>query len=111
MHALLGFGSLCLSWDRSSQDAKSLAYQHGAVALQGLQNAISAFSQVNADAVLATSVLLSWQANDFKAWQSLISGIRTVRNNSEKGTIAITDKIGCLIDARLSLYIRSSGSH
>lgn len=78
VHAFLGFGSLALAWDRSSQDAKSLAYQHGAVALQGLQNSLSTFSQHNADAILATSVLLSWQANDFAAWKSLTIGIRTV---------------------------------
>jgi len=82
VHAMLGFGSLSLAWDSGSQDAKSLGYRHGAVALQGLQNAINAFSQENADAVLASSVVLSWQANDFHAWQSLISGIRTVSGST-----------------------------
>lgn len=75
---MLGFGSLSLAWDRSSPDAKALGYRHGAVALQGLQHAINAFSQQNGDAVLATSILLSWQANDYRAWQSLVSGTRTV---------------------------------
>lgn len=78
IHAMLGFGSLSLAWDRASQEAKSLGYRHGGVALQGLQTAINVFSQDNADAVLASSVVLSWQANDFHAWHSLISGIRTV---------------------------------
>lgn len=75
---MLGFGSLSLAWDRGSQDAKNLGYHHGAIALQGVQNAIGAFSQENSDAILASSVLLSWQANDFRAWQSLNSGIRNV---------------------------------
>lgn len=80
IHAMLGFGSLSLAWDPGSQDAKSLGYRHGGMALQGLQTAINVFSQDNADAVLASSVVLSWQANDFHAWHSLISGIRTVVN-------------------------------
>ena len=97
VHAMLGFGSLSLAWDRGSQDAKSLGYRHGAVALQGLQNAINAFSQENADAVLASSVVLSWQANDFHAWQSLISGIRTV-SYSTSSMLAPLMTSGCESD-------------
>lgn len=82
MNALIGFGSLSLAWDRGSQEAKAIAYQRGASALQGVQSSLAHFSQENSDAIFATSVLLSWQANDFKAWQSLINGIRTVSARS-----------------------------
>jgi len=78
VHAILAFGSQSLAWERNSADAKNLAYYHGGIALQGLQNAISQFSRENADAVLAASILLSWQANDWRSWSSLVSGIRTV---------------------------------
>jgi len=42
-----------------------LAYQHRGSALKGLQEAIGAFSKENSDAVLAASILLSWQATDW----------------------------------------------
>ena len=65
VHAILAFGSSTLAWEQISADAKNLAYYHGGIALQGLQNAISMFSRENADAVLAASILLSWQANEW----------------------------------------------
>lgn len=42
-----------------------LAYQHRGLALKGLQEAIGRFSKGNSDAVLAASILLSWQATDW----------------------------------------------
>lgn len=42
-----------------------LAYQHRGLALKGLQEAIGRFSKQNSDAVLAASILLSWQATDW----------------------------------------------
>lgn len=89
MNALIGFGSLCLAWDRGAQDAKAVAYQHGASALQGVQSSLAHFSQENCDAVFATSVLLSWQANDFRAWQSLLNGIRTVSARTNLRTLSV----------------------
>jgi len=42
-----------------------MAYEHRGIALKGLQEAIGAFSPQNSDAVLAASLLLSWQATEW----------------------------------------------
>lgn len=42
-----------------------LAYQHRGFAFQGLQESIGNFSKGNSDAVLAASILLSWQVTDW----------------------------------------------
>lgn len=78
MHAILSFAGAAFAFESQAPDAKSLAYHHGGIALRGLQHAITNFSKDNADAVLGASILLSWQANDWRSWASLITGIRTV---------------------------------
>ena len=55
-----------------------VSYHHRGLALQGLQQAIGSFSRQNSDAVLAASILLSWQANDWHSWKSLVEGTSTV---------------------------------
>lgn len=67
MHAIFAFTAFSLAFRNGSVEAKSLAYQYGGTALQGLQDSISNFSQENADAVLLASRLLAWQANDWYA--------------------------------------------
>lgn len=43
----------------------SLAFEHRGKALKGLQEAISTFSRETSDAILAASLVLSWQATDW----------------------------------------------
>lgn len=83
VHAILAFSALSLAWESNSSEIKSLAYTHGGIALEGLQHAIASFSRDNSDAVLLASILLSWQANDWRSWVSLTSGIRTVVNSMQ----------------------------
>ncbi|PPJ57282.1 hypothetical protein CBER1_11534 [Cercospora berteroae] len=78
MHALLSFSANHLAWSRSSNETRNLHIQHGTVALRGLHEAIGNFSHQNADAVLACSLLLLWQATDWKSWSSLRAGIQSV---------------------------------
>lgn len=65
MHALLSFSANHLAWSRSSNETRNLHIQHGTIALRGLHEAIGSFSHANADAVLAASLLLLWQATDW----------------------------------------------
>jgi len=65
MHSILSFSASHLAWISQSHETKSLALQHGGTALRGLQQATANFSRANADAVLASSLLLSWQATDW----------------------------------------------
>jgi hypothetical protein len=42
-----------------------MAYEHKSIAMKGLHEASGAFSRQNSDAVLAASLLLSWQATEW----------------------------------------------
>ena len=78
MSALLTFSATHLAWITKSQETTNLAYYHRGVALNGLQSAIGNFSRENSDAILAASILLSWQASDWSGWTSLMQGISSV---------------------------------
>lgn len=65
MHALLSFSANNLAWSQSSDEIRNLHIQHGTIALRGLHEAIGGFSHANADAILAASLLLLWQATDW----------------------------------------------
>ncbi|SMQ47539.1 unnamed protein product [Zymoseptoria tritici ST99CH_1A5] len=78
MQALLSFSANHLAWSQSSDEFRNLHIHYGTIALRGLHEAIGNFSHVNADAVLAASLLLLWQATDWQSWSSLRAGIRSV---------------------------------
>jgi hypothetical protein len=65
MHAVLAFSANHLAWIAQSTETRHIAYHHGGIAMKGLHEAIGAFSKSNADAVLAASLLLSWQSTDW----------------------------------------------
>ena len=65
MHALLALSATHLAWLTDCPLTANMAYEHRGIALKGLQEAIGAFSRENSDAVLAASLLLSWQATDW----------------------------------------------
>jgi len=65
MHSLLGLSASHLSWLTECEATLQLAYQHRGLAFQGLQQSIGDFSKENSDAVLAASILLSWQVTDW----------------------------------------------
>jgi len=65
MSSLLAFSAAHLAWMTGSSETNNLAYYHRGVALKGLQEAIGSFSRQSSDAVLAASILLSWQATEW----------------------------------------------
>ena len=65
MSSILAFSATHLAWFTSVTENKNLAYYHRGVALKGLHGAIGDFSRENSDAILAASILLSWQAADW----------------------------------------------
>ena len=71
MHALLALSATHLAWLTDCPLTANMAYEHRGIALKGLHEAIGTFSRQNSDAVLAASLLLSWQATDW----SVDSGI------------------------------------
>ncbi|KAF1986788.1 hypothetical protein K402DRAFT_331637 [Aulographum hederae CBS 113979] len=78
MHAILSFSAAHLAWVAQSSVTRNLAFNHAAVALKGLHEAIGTFSKGNSDAVLAASILLSWQSTDWRGWASLMMGLNTI---------------------------------
>ncbi|KAF4301367.1 putative C6 transcription factor protein [Botryosphaeria dothidea] len=64
MHSILAFSASHLAWISQSTETRNLAIAHGGIALKGLHEAIGNFSRANSDAILASSLLLSWQATD-----------------------------------------------
>ena len=65
MSSVLALSATHIAWITNSVETKNLAYYHRGVALKGLQAAIGRFSRENSDAVLAASILLSWQASEW----------------------------------------------
>lgn len=65
MSALLALSASDLAWQTKNNDTYNLAYQHRGIALKGLHEAIGDFSRENSEAILAASILLSWQATEW----------------------------------------------
>jgi len=65
MNALLALSAAHLAWQTKNGDTEHLAYHHRGIALKGLHEALSTFSEHSSEAVLSASMLLSWQAKDW----------------------------------------------
>ncbi|KAJ5161893.1 hypothetical protein N7492_007285 [Penicillium capsulatum] len=78
MSSILGLSAFHLAFQTRDQDTKQLAYHHNYAAIQGLQTAIESITKGNSEAILAASILLSWQATDRHMWASLQQAISTV---------------------------------
>lgn len=78
LNALLALSASHLAWLTECPLTANLACEHRGRAMQGLQQAIGAFSRENSDAVLAASLLLSWQATDWRGWTQLMQGTSSI---------------------------------
>lgn len=65
MHSILAFSASHLAWISQSSETRNLAFHHAGIALKGLHEGIANFTKANSDAVLASSLLLAWQATDW----------------------------------------------
>ncbi|ODH24713.1 hypothetical protein ACO22_05269 [Paracoccidioides brasiliensis] len=83
MSAILALSSFHLAWMTQNPETENLAYHHRGIALKGLHEAIGSFSRENSDAILAASLLLSWQAKEWRSWASLQQGVSTVLNSMQ----------------------------
>jgi hypothetical protein len=86
MNSILAFSASHLAWITRNQDTKHLAYHHRGVAIKGLQKAIGAFSKENCDAILAASILLSWQTTE---WYDILS-VRQATEKKKREILTIT---------------------
>lgn len=71
MSSILALSAFHLAWITQNKETENLAYYHRGIAIKGLQDAISSFSRENCDAILAASMLLSWQATEWCAQNTL----------------------------------------
>jgi hypothetical protein len=78
MHALLALSATHLAWLTDCPLTANMAYVHRGIALKGLHEAIGEFSRGNSDAVLAASLLLSWQTKEWRGWTQLMHGTSSV---------------------------------
>ncbi|EHY54362.1 hypothetical protein HRR86_002051 [Exophiala dermatitidis] len=78
MNALLALSASHLASQTRNADTVNLAYHHRGVSLKGLHEAIGAFSRENSEAILAASIMLSWQSTEWRGWASLQQGVSTV---------------------------------
>ncbi|KAK4181455.1 hypothetical protein QBC36DRAFT_83363 [Triangularia setosa] len=78
LHALLAFSATHLAHLTDCPLVGNMAYEHRGIALNRLQEAIGCFSRENSDAILAASLVLSWQATDWKSWTQLMQGTSTI---------------------------------
>lgn len=72
-YSLLSLSASHLGWITRSSDLDNIAAQHQTSAYSALQKAVNTFTQANADAVFAASIILSWQAQD---WLVFLRGNR-----------------------------------
>lgn len=78
LHALLSFSAMHLAYLTGCPAVGNMAYEHRGIALKGLQEAIDTFSRETSDAILACSLVLSWQATDWRSWTQLMQGTSSV---------------------------------
>jgi hypothetical protein len=72
-HALLALSASHLAWLTNCPLTANMAYEHRGIALRGIREAIGTFLRENLDAVLAASLLLSWQATEWSVESMKIS--------------------------------------
>lgn len=75
MSSVLALSALHMAYVTGSQETLNISNHHRKIASKGLQAALGAFSKENCDAVLAASLILSWQASDWASLSTLQKGL------------------------------------
>ncbi|ROT35550.1 hypothetical protein SODALDRAFT_283694 [Sodiomyces alkalinus F11] len=78
MDSLLAFSAMHIASLTDCPIVGNMAYEHRGRALGGLKLAIGTFSGETLNAALAASLLLSWQATDWRTWTQLMQGACSV---------------------------------
>ncbi|KAH8585963.1 hypothetical protein B0O99DRAFT_645753 [Bisporella sp. PMI_857] len=78
MHSLLALSGSHLAWLTGCPLTANIAFEHRGIALKGLYGAIGSFLRENSDAVLAASLLLLWQATEWRDWTRLMHGTSSI---------------------------------
>jgi hypothetical protein len=77
-HAALSVSASRFAYGKDKAEYRLLAQKHQLRAVQGLRLSLAQLDKRNADAVLATSILLSWQAADAGSFASFTCGTASI---------------------------------
>ncbi|KAK6352965.1 hypothetical protein TWF696_004955 [Orbilia brochopaga] len=112
MEAILSLSAAHLASVTGSADSRQVSFQHGGVAMKGLQDELNRFSRANADACLAASVLLSWQTSDWNSWKLLMEGTTIIIQSMQswKHESEFSEFIASLEDANSGEALRTRPS-
>ncbi|KAJ5094928.1 hypothetical protein N7532_007219 [Penicillium argentinense] len=85
MSSLLAFSASYIAWITRNHQTRNLMLLYRGFALNGLRRSLYKLSESISEAVLAASILLLWQANEWQEWVLLQRGITTVFNTMTPG--------------------------
>ncbi|KAF2757154.1 hypothetical protein EJ05DRAFT_57176 [Pseudovirgaria hyperparasitica] len=80
MHAMLAFSASHLAWISQSSETRHLAGYYASLALRDVQQEVGNVNRSNADALLASSMLLQWVATDWRGWSTLVANSSHIMN-------------------------------
>lgn len=83
MDALLAFSAEHISNITGCPMVGKMVFEHRSHAMVGLGKALASFSEGNSDAILAASLVLSWQATDWRSWTQHMQGTRGIIGNMD----------------------------
>ena len=77
-HSLMAMSASHVAWLTKSIEADSVAAKYQILASKGIREALTHFSRENADAILASSIMLSVQVNEWRSFKAVGQGISAV---------------------------------
>ncbi|OKL63614.1 hypothetical protein UA08_01014 [Talaromyces atroroseus] len=107
MNGILALSALHMTYVTGSKDILNLSHHYRKTASKGLQNALGTFSQANCDAILAASLVLSWQATDWESISTLQKGIIYVLDSMHPSWKE-SSEIAQILDSQRILRTRNS---
>ena len=77
-YSLMAMAASHVAWMTKSLEADSIAANYQSLASKGIREGIANFSKENADAILASSIMLSVQVNEWRSYKAVGQGISAV---------------------------------
>ena len=77
-HSIMAMAASHVAWLTKSIEVDSVAANYQSLASKGIREALTHFSRENADAILASSILLSVQVSEWRSFKAIGQGISAV---------------------------------
>ena len=82
-YSIMAMSASHVAWLTKSIEADSVAAKYQLLASKGIREALTCFSRANADAILASSILLSVQVSEWRSFKAVGQGMSAVINAME----------------------------